>query len=422
VPSVTTNTTLENAPAGQSAQELRRALADDVSARHQRAGRPLPATVEAALRTVPRHLFTPGVPLTRAYENDSIVTKTNDRGVNVSAVSAPTIIAGMLAQLDVRPGQSVMEIGSGGYNAALLRELVGPGGSVTTLDIDEDVIGRARAGLDAAGYTDVRTVCADGEFGAAEYAPFDRIIVTVGTWDVPPAWFKQLAADGGRIVLPLRTRGLTRSWALEPKDGHLAGSDHVTCGFVPIQGVGEHRGHWVLLHGEGVGLWVDEDMAVDGDLLAGVLAQPRAEAWSGVRMGKDEAFGDQDLWLMTLPDFCQLTAKQEAIEHGVVTPSWRYGTPALISDRSIAYRAKPRPLDDERSTFECGAYGHGPKGAELADRLAAQIRTWDRDYRTGPGPVLAVHPADAPDDGLPGGFVIKKRHAKVVLSWDRPAQ
>jgi protein-L-isoaspartate O-methyltransferase len=71
----------------------------------------------------------------------------------------------MLAQLDIRPGQSVLEIGSGGYQAALLRELTGPDGSVTTVDIDSEVTGRARACLDLAGYRDVRTLCADGEHG-----------------------------------------------------------------------------------------------------------------------------------------------------------------------------------------------------------------------------------------------------------------
>ena len=96
----------------------------------------LPGPVVAALRTVPRHLFTPGVPLARAYENAPVVIKADERGAGLSPVSAPGAIAGMLAQLDVRPGESVLEIGSGGYQAALLRELAGPHGSVTTLDID----------------------------------------------------------------------------------------------------------------------------------------------------------------------------------------------------------------------------------------------------------------------------------------------
>jgi protein-L-isoaspartate(D-aspartate) O-methyltransferase len=78
-------------------------------------GRELPEAVVAALRRVPRHLFTPDVPLARAYEDtSSIVTKRNERGVSLSSVSVPYLVAGMVAQLGVRPGQSVLEIGSGG--------------------------------------------------------------------------------------------------------------------------------------------------------------------------------------------------------------------------------------------------------------------------------------------------------------------
>src|SRR5215469_15393547 len=127
--------------------------------------------VEAALRTVPRHLFTPGVPVQQAYADDAVLKKTNGQGVMVSSVSAPRIIAMMLDQLQVQPGHHVLEIGSGGYNAALLRELAGPDGSVTTIDIDPDVAGRARRCLADAGYQDVRVLCGDGELGASEYGP-----------------------------------------------------------------------------------------------------------------------------------------------------------------------------------------------------------------------------------------------------------
>ncbi len=200
----------------------------------------LPGAVVAALRVVPRHLFTRGTPLTRAYEDTSIVTKASESGVSLSSVSMPSIVACMLAQLDVRPGQSVLEIGSGGYQAALLRELVGPHGSVTTLDIDPEVIARARACLDRAGYGDVRTVCADGDYGAPGHDPFDRIIVAVQAWDIPPAWTAQLA-PGGRLVVPLLTRGVSRSWALDRAGGHLVSRSNGPAGFVPMQGAGRYR-------------------------------------------------------------------------------------------------------------------------------------------------------------------------------------
>ena len=145
--------------------ELRGAMVDQVVA--ELGGEP-PSSVAAALRAVPRHLFTPGVPVTRAYGDvrTSIVTKRSERGTSLSSVSSPWIVAGMLTQLDVRPGQSVLEIGGGGYQAALLRELVGPDGSVITVDIDPEVVARARAGPAAARYADVRVIQADGEYGA----------------------------------------------------------------------------------------------------------------------------------------------------------------------------------------------------------------------------------------------------------------
>ncbi|MGH3932646.1 MAG: hypothetical protein ACRDTF_22035 [Pseudonocardiaceae bacterium] len=96
------------------------------------------ASVEAAMRAVPRHLFIPDSPAERAYSNENIVTCRDAEGVAVSSASAPGVVAGMLEQLDVQPGHRVLEIGAGtGYNAALLAQLVGPAGQVTTVDIDD---------------------------------------------------------------------------------------------------------------------------------------------------------------------------------------------------------------------------------------------------------------------------------------------
>ncbi|MGH3923886.1 MAG: methyltransferase, FxLD system, partial [Pseudonocardiaceae bacterium] len=322
---VSTATTRVGRRSDQPADELRGALVDQIIARHELLGVVLPGEVEAVLRAVPRHLFAPGVPLENAYANDSIVTKRNERGVDISAVSAPAVVAMMLGQLQVVPGQRVLEIGSGGYNAALLRELVGPDGSVTTIDIDQEIVDRARACLTGAGYREVRALCADGEFGAVEYGPFDRIIVTVGTWGIPPAWVEQLA-EGGRLVVPLRIKGLGRSWALERCGGQLVSRDRMMCGFVPMQGVGEYRSRSISLQGDEVSLWVGEQQ-VDAAALGEVLSMPRAEAWSGVTACKGEPFSDLDLWLAMLPNFCLLSAKQDAVDRGLVSPGWHLGTP-----------------------------------------------------------------------------------------------
>jgi protein-L-isoaspartate(D-aspartate) O-methyltransferase len=408
---VTTDTTCEGMHSDQDAEELRGALVEQIIAAYdEEPGLVLSREVEAALRTVPRHLFAPGVPLETAYANHSIVTKRTERGSPLSSVSAPSIQAMMLSQLQVAPGQRVLEIGSGGYNAALLRELVGPGGSVTTLDIDQEIADRALSCLAAAGCRDVRVLCGDGEFGAAEYGPFDRIIVTVGAWGIPPAWVEQLV-EGGRLVVPLWIKGLGWSWALERRDGCLVGGDPRTCGFVPMQGVGgRDRSRSISLHGGQVHLWAGEQQ-VDTPALSEVFSTVRVEAWSGVtvRRGEIAVFGDLGLWLARLPEFCLLSAKQDAIDRGLVSPASPMASPALLGrGGSLAYRAKLRPLDAEKTIRELGVYAHGPHAVEVAERFVEQIRIWDRDHRHGPGPRLTVHPAGTPDTDLPSGLVIDK--------------
>jgi protein-L-isoaspartate(D-aspartate) O-methyltransferase len=196
-------------------------MVDRLAADHAAKGLALRAEVEAALRTVPRELFTPGLPLEQAYENEAVLKKVRGEEA-ISSVSAPFLIAEMLGQaanaLGGLEGRHALEIGSGGYNASLSRELVGPSGSVTTVDIDPEVTDRAAVCLAAAGYHDVTVVCADAEHPIAPGRRYDLIIVTAGAWDVPPAWRDQLT-DDGVLVVPLRTFGMTRSWALRRPSG-----------------------------------------------------------------------------------------------------------------------------------------------------------------------------------------------------------
>jgi len=122
--------------------------------------------VAAALHAVPRHLFLPEQRPEVAYQNDAIVTKRDETGQPISSSSQPTIMAIMLDQLDLAPGQRVLEIGAGtGYNAALISHVVGPSGEVTSVDIDPDLVGRAREHLVAAGFRDVTVVWADADGG-----------------------------------------------------------------------------------------------------------------------------------------------------------------------------------------------------------------------------------------------------------------
>jgi hypothetical protein len=136
------------------AQSLRQSLVKELLA----AGSITSPEVEAAFRAVPRHLFAPEAALEQAYADDIVRTKRDEHGVTVSSVSAPWLQAVMLEQAQIRPGMRCLEIGFGGFNAALMAELVGPDGEVTTVDIDGDVTDRARRFLDRA-VTDGSTWC-----------------------------------------------------------------------------------------------------------------------------------------------------------------------------------------------------------------------------------------------------------------------
>ena len=158
---------------------------------------------------VERHRYVPRVPLDHAHDEIAVVTHRFPGGSSLSCASEPNVVAAMLDALDVRPGSRIMEIGAGtGYNAALLATLAGPDGRVTTIDINPEVTAGARRNLDATGFHHVVVLTRDGARGRSN-APYDRIIVTVGAWDLPRAWWDQLVPHG-RLVVPLRWRGTSR--------------------------------------------------------------------------------------------------------------------------------------------------------------------------------------------------------------------
>lgn len=194
-----------------------------------------PAVAKAMLQ-VPRHLFLPHEPLGRAYADSAIITHRTNTSL-ISSASQPSMIVIMLQQMALQPGMRVLEIGAGtGYNAALLAEIVGSTGSVVTIDIDQVIVDEARARLDSAGHPEVRTICADGAQGYAVDAPYDRIELTVGSYDIAPAWRDQLV-EGGLLLMPL-TLGLSeQSIAFERRGSVLYSRSFFPCGFIRMRGL-----------------------------------------------------------------------------------------------------------------------------------------------------------------------------------------
>jgi protein-L-isoaspartate(D-aspartate) O-methyltransferase len=380
-----------------------------------RAGHARSGHIEGAFRAVPRHEFVPGVTLEEAYADQAVITRQGGSGAALSCAPVPSVAAAMLSQLDARPGDRILEIGAGtGYNAALLAHLTGPSGQVTTIDVDEDVTAQARRALDAAGYCQVGVITADGAHGDQEHAPYDRIIVTAGAWDLPPAWREQLA-PGGRLVVPLRWRGQARSIAFTPGHGALRSDSVELGGSVPMIGqYGERIG--CLDPGGQVCVHWDAGQPIHLAALDGVLGQPKTAVWSGVTVRASDPF--DGIWLRltsTEPGTCRIAAQPAAAGSGLCTPAIPARSPALAQDDSLAYLTRRLRDDVTGRRWELGATGHGPAGPLLADRICGQISAWDRGRAI--QPVVTAYPAGTPDDKLPGGHSIDKPHVRLVVSW-----
>ncbi|MEU8192484.1 methyltransferase, FxLD system [Microbispora amethystogenes] len=375
--------------------------------------------VEAAMRAVPRHVFVPSVTLEQAYELDSVVTHRDESGRAISSASDPGVVAAMLEQLDARPGHRILEIGAGtGYNAALLAELAGPAGQVTTVDIGADIAAGARRALGAAGYDRVRAVHGDGEAGHPERAPYDRIIVTAGAWDVPPAWREQLAPNG-RLVVPLRIQGVTRSVALELDGAVWRSVSIVVCGFIPMRGPSAMEETNVELGAAGSGVWlrVDDGQPIDAAALGRALTGAPVLTWSGVVVPW-APMTHLDFWLAGVAPICRVLVSDRAREAGLVDPIYRWGSMGCYTDGSFAYLVRrPAPGDTGQEMVELGACAYGPDGERLAGEAAGRVRAWGvaraRDELTGLR--IEVHPKESAGD--PAAMITaNKRHSRVFVT------
>ncbi len=255
-----------------------------------------------AFARVPRHLFLPDVPLDAAYTDDAIVTH-DEGGVPTSSSSQPSLMARMLEQLDVGPGDRVLEIGSGtGYNAALMAQL---GAAVTTVELQPEVAAAARkhlrvAGIDVAGEPaasvepgSVLVLTADG--AAPPGGPYDRVIVTAGCWSLPAAVVDSLV-EGGVIVAPLRVNGVELVLGLRRAGQVLHGGGAIPCGFMPMRGGDQRPWRW-RLGGGGVAT-ADADLGVEGrGAVDRLLAAPGRQVDDPLALREAEHALGAILWL-----------------------------------------------------------------------------------------------------------------------------
>ncbi len=427
--------------------EAARALLGDLLRDTHRAG----AAVEAAFRAVPRHVFLPEMAPEQSYQDEAFVIKHGADGLPLSSSSQPAIMAIMLEQLGLAPGQRVLEIGAGtGYNAALIAHIVGDQESVITIDIDEEIVSRARASLAAAGYGGVRVSCGDGGLGVPEHAPYDRIIVTAGAWDLAPGWLAQLA-PGGRIVLPLSVRGIHLSVALERAADHWASTSACRCGFIRMAGAFAGPESFVPVVGQpGLYVLADGGQAADPGALPAMLPAALDAAATDVptelRADGMRELADLDLWLtLTESWLTRLTVVGTRGRRAGVAELVPFGGLAgpvgMAGELGVATVVPGRP--GSRGAAESSPVvlrGFGPGGAYLAGYLARQAVAWDklgrpgastvrlRAYLRGPGADDQAGPRAEAQAGPRAGaqvegaastaaVILDRQHARLVLDW-----
>jgi methyltransferase of FxLD system len=193
--------------------------------------------IERAFDAVPREAFLPGVAIEQVYSGEMVPTRRDESGGLVSSSSEVGVMASMIEMCELAEGHRVLEVGAGtGYNAAILATIVGQRGEVTTVDIDPASVQEARDHLARTGFARIQVIDADGWYGHAKRAPYDRIEVTASTSEISPDWIKQLA-DDGRLVLPLRLRAGAQLLVSFRKEGRNLVSTAVRSGaFIPLRG------------------------------------------------------------------------------------------------------------------------------------------------------------------------------------------
>jgi len=185
------------------------------------------AAVLEAMCQVPRHEFVPPDLRARAYADCPLPIG------HGQTISQPYIVAYMTEALQIKPGDRVLEVGTGsGYQAAVLSELTP---HVYSIEIVRELGEQAKKRLAPLGYKTIQCKIGDGYLGWPEHAPFDAIIVTCAPTKIPPPLLAQLK-PGGRLCIPVGASGRVQELVLVTKDdqGQTRTKSLLPVSFVPL--------------------------------------------------------------------------------------------------------------------------------------------------------------------------------------------
>ena len=187
--------------------------------------------VLSAFQKVKREIFVPPELVEEAYSDMALPIG------HEQTISQPTTVALMTQALELRKGQKVLEIGAGsGYQAALLAHIVGKNGRVVSTEIISELVALARRNLLRAGVKNVILVRTDGSEGYAKEAPYDRIIMTAASPQIPLHLLAQLK-DGGILLAPVGgSLGQSMIRVRKLKGGKLSEENLGEYIFVPLRG------------------------------------------------------------------------------------------------------------------------------------------------------------------------------------------
>src|SRR5215208_394020 len=392
--------------------------------------------VEAAFQAVLRHRFIPETPLEEVYSNRVILTKQDQNGQWISSSSEPAIMAIMLEQLDLEPGQKVLEIGAGtGYNAALMAHIVGETGQVVTVDIDDDLVEAAEAHLLGAGFDQVQVVCADGGYGYKDAAPFDRIILTVGASEIAPVWWEQLKPKG-RIVLPLMLTGAMKSVAFVKVSDHFSSISLKDCGFMPLRGDFAAMRPNEIQIGPDANLFIvsEDELLINRDTVYDLLVGESKDWAVDIEVtGGDVLHGSLWTWLVFHePQARRLIAKGDMVEQNIVPPLIGFdgkersaGTVVLLDKAGLIALMRPpdQPLplftqdklvaSDLPFALFIRQFGANDS---ITQRLITEIQAWN----AAGGPALEkirAYPRNSQYMPSKNEVMIERQWTKLIIEW-----